>query len=246
MADPKEPNVFLTWSGERSGAVARALRDWLRQVVQQSRPWMSERDIHAGKRWRGEIKRQLDTIRVGVLCLTPENVAKPWVNFEAGALSRSVDDDSRVIPYCFGLKPTDYADPLGDFHGVEADQAGALKLVESINAAMPEPIPDGDLVKVFERAYPDLDSALGKIPARVSGAPAKRETADYLDETLLRLRRMEGGLYRLGQAVGSEDQALRIGTAVDRTVQIFGEAFRESIAEQARQPARFPKKKEKK
>jgi hypothetical protein len=191
MADEKKPNVFLTWSGERSAAVASALRDWLPEVVQQCRPWMSAADIYAGKRWRGEVRQRLDDIRVGVLCLTPENVTKPWVNFEAGALSRAFTDDDRVIPYCFGFKPTDYSDPLGDFQGVEADETGTLKVVQSINATMPDRLPSDVMLKVFNRAYGDLKKLIDKIPAKVPDAPPQRSTDNYFEEVLTRLRRLE-------------------------------------------------------
>jgi hypothetical protein len=38
-------NVFLSWSGERSWAVATAPRDWLPDVLHRTRTWMSENDI---------------------------------------------------------------------------------------------------------------------------------------------------------------------------------------------------------
>ena len=48
-------DVFISWSGQRSRAVALALRDWLKAVVQRANQWMSERDIGAGERWDEQI-----------------------------------------------------------------------------------------------------------------------------------------------------------------------------------------------
>src|SRR6187551_2697355 len=132
-------NVFLTFSGERSKMVAEALRKWLPTVIQRCSPWLAAKDIHAGQRWRAEIDGKLGSTGFGVLCLTKENVAAPWVTFEAGALSAAIGP-ARVVPYCFGLKPTDYSDPLGGFQGVEADRQGTFDLVRSLNAAMQTPL----------------------------------------------------------------------------------------------------------
>ena len=166
-ADGAPYNTFLSWSGPRSRATATALRSWLRRVVQACVPWMSAEDIKAGKRWRRDVADLL-TLEIGVICLTRENVPAPWINFEAGALSRSVPDDTRVIPYCLGLSPADYGDPLGDFNGVRADRDGTLKLVRSINSAMPRPVPDEDLVPLFR-------SHVARPRGRAGQDPAARE-----------------------------------------------------------------------
>jgi hypothetical protein len=199
MSDPtaSPPNVFLSWSMDRSKAVASALRAWLPRVIQACEPWMSAEDIHAGKRWRREVAQHLAALKIGVLCLTPENVQRPWINFEAGALSRSVSDDSRVIPYCFGLGPADYGDPLGDFNGVKADREGTLKLVRSINAAMDKRLKEDDLDRVFDRMWGDLETELANvkvptIPATpaLAGAPNAplRSDRELLEEILARVR----------------------------------------------------------
>jgi hypothetical protein len=73
--------VFISWSGERSKAVAEALHDWLPNVIQTVRPWVSLADIEKGTRWNTDIASQLAECRVGLICLTPENVSAPWLLF---------------------------------------------------------------------------------------------------------------------------------------------------------------------
>jgi hypothetical protein len=58
-------NVFLSWSGEVSREVAAALRDWLRPVLQNIEPWMSDEDIAVGKRWSRELALQLEAANFG-------------------------------------------------------------------------------------------------------------------------------------------------------------------------------------
>src|SRR5437868_2200122 len=98
--------IFLSWSGEQSRAVATALRDWVPRVIQSVTPWMSSVDIEKGARWFEEIGSHLESVNVGVICLTRANVSAPWILFEAGALSK-VRDKAHVCTYLYGLEPTD-------------------------------------------------------------------------------------------------------------------------------------------
>lgn len=95
--------VFISWSGEVSRRVAIVLRDWLPSVIQSLEPYVSSEDIDKGTRWSTDISRELDQSSYGILCVTRENLQAPWLNFEAGALSKSVDK-SRVSPFLFSVK----------------------------------------------------------------------------------------------------------------------------------------------
>src|SRR5262249_40717340 len=123
-------HVFVSWSGERSRSVARALFQWLPRVLQTLDIWTSEQDIQAGGRWELELARQLQDANFGILCLTQDNIRSEWLIFEAGALSKAIEQ-SRVVPYRLGLKATDVGPPLSQFQGVDADREGTLRLVRS-------------------------------------------------------------------------------------------------------------------
>jgi hypothetical protein len=43
---------------------------------------MSEEDIEKGQRWSAEIAGQLATCKFGIICVTQDNVGKPWLNFD--------------------------------------------------------------------------------------------------------------------------------------------------------------------
>src|SRR4051794_9109874 len=103
--------VLLSWSGEPSRSVAAALRQWLPDVVQSVRPWMSEADIEAGARWGERIQRELNETRFGILCVTPQSMQAPWLLFEAGALAKTIQD-TYVCPYLIGVEVSELQGPL--------------------------------------------------------------------------------------------------------------------------------------
>jgi hypothetical protein len=90
--------VFISWSGPRSKAAAQALHQWLPDVIQSIEPWMSAEDIDAGARWGNEVTNELAQTRCGIICLTQDNLTAPWILFEAGALSKTIEK-TYVIPY---------------------------------------------------------------------------------------------------------------------------------------------------
>src|SRR5689334_21065180 len=125
-------NIFISWSGPRSKHVASALRTWLPDVIQSARPWMSDSDIDKGSRGIEEISKALDTIQVGISCLTPENLAAPWLLFEAGALSKRIGDRSRLCTYLLGkLNKSDVPQPLGMFQHTIAEEEETRKMLDS-------------------------------------------------------------------------------------------------------------------
>lgn len=106
--------VFISWSGPRSKAAATAIRDWLPLVLHYAEPWMSETDIESEARGLNKIAEELEGRNYGVVCVTAENVRAPWINFEAGALSKSIKD-GLVVPLLLDLEAKDIPPPLGSF-----------------------------------------------------------------------------------------------------------------------------------
>ena len=156
--------VFISWSGRRSKAVAEALHDWLPSVMQAVRPWMSAEDIEAGARWSADVARELEETRFGIICLTPENRDARWILFEAGALSKTVQQ-TRVCPYLFDLQPSSLEGPLVQFQAVVAHEEGTRKLVRSINlAAADQGLPEARLDKTFDVWWCDLRQRLEAVP----------------------------------------------------------------------------------
>ena len=121
--------VFISWSGDPSRLIAKALAEWLRNVVQHVDPWMSDENIVSGARWNEAIAKELGETNFGIVCVTRGNQHAPWLIFEAGALAKSVEM-ARVVPLCIDLSFSEITGPLSGFQGRPLDRNGVGRLVQ--------------------------------------------------------------------------------------------------------------------
>lgn len=180
--------LFIGWSGERSKGVATELRRWIPKVIQAVSPWMSETDIHAGDRWLAELSRQLEETSFGIVVLTSENTAAPWINFEAGALAKKLNE-SAVCPYLLDIaEQTELTGPLAQFQSKQANKKDTLALLNDVNATLGESrLGESVLTETFERWWPDLDRVIQfKPPSQAK--PSKRSDRELIEEVLERVR----------------------------------------------------------
>lgn len=152
---------------------------------------MSDKDLGAGTRWSSEIEGQLKECRFGIVCVTPDNHERPWLNFEAGALSNHLEQ-SRVTPYLLDIRPTEITGPLAQFHAKTSDRAGTLDIIKALNQSMStEALLESRLEGYFNRAWPDMEAKISTIRSSVAApnpeAP-KRTIEDKVDEMLSLLR----------------------------------------------------------
>lgn len=179
-------NIFISWSGNRSKHAALALREWLPQLLEAATPWMSDVDIEKGSRGDEEISKALSDIKVGIVCLTPENLESLWLHYEAGALSKTINDKTRLCTYLLGgLQPQDIKPPLGRFQHTKPEKEDTRKLLLTINRAINEvPRPEAMLNKAFDKFWSDLDLALTKLPKPDSDVKVNRSLEDMVAEIL--------------------------------------------------------------
>lgn len=191
--------VFLSWSGNRSRLVAELLRDWIRCVLQATRPWISTRDLDRGSVWFAEINEQLKDTAIGIICLTGDNKDKPWILFEAGALAKGLNSN-RVCTFLVDLQPTDVEDPLAQFNHTFPNKSGLLALVETINNALgPNALDHRILQQVFDTYWPQFDDGFKQILAEhpPEAASPPRDERDLLAEILDHTRALNSRIGRL-------------------------------------------------
>lgn len=185
--------VFISWSGQRSKAIAEALETWLAQVIQAVEPWISQ-DIDKGLRWGAEIADRLERSKVGIICLTKSNLDARWIHFEAGALSKT--KDAYVCTLLLDIKPSDVEQPLAQFQHTTTEKEDIFQLLSTINRAVQnsgeKALADPLLRRIFDTYWPDLEKAFQESATlQEATASPSRTTEEMLQEMLEILRNQE-------------------------------------------------------
>ena len=168
--------VFISWSGDRSRLVAKALSGLIERTNPDVRAWMSQQSIRPGALWEDTLMRVLKASRHGVLCVTPDNLNAPWLMFEAGAIAKNMKKD-RVVPYLFDVTAKDVDAPLGIFNCVDSDYDGTWALMKSLSTTVRPRLDDRTLGAAFEAAWPEFRDAVAPLRnagTRASGREIKR------------------------------------------------------------------------
>ncbi|QQX15242.1 toll/interleukin-1 receptor domain-containing protein [Bacillus altitudinis] len=162
--------VFLSWSGNLSKDVATEFSTWISLVLQFVNPFLSSEDIEKGSRWGHEIAKNLEESTHGVFFVTKDNIGAPWINFEAGALSKSLEN-SHVWTLLIDMKNSDLNEgPLRQFQTTLFTKKEVHDLVKVINSANEEnPLPDHVVDTSFEKWWPDLENNINQLIIKYKG-----------------------------------------------------------------------------
>lgn len=227
--------VFLSWSGQRSRAVAELLNEWIACVLQAARPWISTHDIGSGTVWFNEIQTQLSETSVGIVCLTQENKTKPWILFEAGALAKGISA-SRVCTFLIDLKHSDVEMPLAQFNHTSPERDSMRHLVQSLNAcfSIENRLKESVLQSVFDVYWPQFEEAFASVIAGTADAAvaaAPRSQNDMLSEILETTRSMAVRVAKLENQQGAETKWKRArfeGPSIEAAGGLLGKVQRDA------------------
>lgn len=224
--------IFVSWSKEPARTIAVELKHALEMILGNADVWVSESDIEKGKRWGPQVAQALETTATGIICVTPNNVREPWLYFEAGALSKAVEE-SRVHPLCFCVEKRDLPGPLAQFQATVFEHDDFLKLVLAINQNQDAPLPESKIRERFARAWKQLGEAVTKalngsdVAAQLNeelqrDADQKSEqTAISGDEVqLLRLLAEEGELTLRDLTLAIKSNVTRTRHYIDRLIEL--------------------------
>jgi hypothetical protein len=79
-------NIFLSWSGKVSNAIALSFNTYLPYIIQASNPFFSPEGISKDESWFKKINSELISSKTGIVFLTKENLSKDWIFFESGGI----------------------------------------------------------------------------------------------------------------------------------------------------------------
>ncbi len=165
--------IFVSWSGSKSQRVAEALADWLPLIFSTVHVSVSSVNIEAGSRWIDSLTKLLKRSQFGIICVTRDNMAAPWMNFEAGALGVA-KGESRTVPYLIDVDPSSLKGPLSQFQAIMADEKGTKRLVQAIAGECPENQRPSKLDEVYLNWWPKLNSKIEEARSLKGIADAER------------------------------------------------------------------------
>ncbi len=149
--------VFISWSGDVSHRVAASIAEWLPNVIQRAKPFLSS-GIPKGVRWSAAIAHELEEACFGIICVTQENMQAPWLLFEAGAISKTLSG-SFVAPLLINVSKDKLSgSPLSQFQMSDLVHSEILSLLKSVNSSDQDTQLDTRRLEVaFEAFWPKLE-----------------------------------------------------------------------------------------
>lgn len=153
--------IFISWSGNQSRNIAENIKKFIKNVIQATEPFIST-EINKGTQWFNEIANHLANSEFGIICLTKENLSAPWILFESGALFKGMEK-TKICTVLFGVNQDDVKDPLAFFNGTRFSEEQVLKLIETINNSLTQPLSPEHLRDSFNKHYNKFRKDVEKI-----------------------------------------------------------------------------------
>lgn len=157
--------VFISWSGHRAHLVADKLHEWLPLVINSVEPFLSSHGIMPGHRSINELTEALENAGAAIVCLTPENLDSPWINYEVGFMSAKMS--TPICTLLIGVSDRNVNGPLSQFQHTSIKNEDMQKLLISINSTVKRNgergLEQNTLLKSFNTHWPELYRELQEI-----------------------------------------------------------------------------------
>lgn len=147
-----ERNIFISWSGEKSQKIAIAFQRWIDKYFNFN-IWLSCKEIVLGKAWDPQIQEALKKADVGVFFITKENVFAPWINFEAGGISKG-DPEKNVCIVKIDINDIPKESPLFHYQSCMFNKEGIFNLLNKV--LRNDSLPDDSFKILFENYWGEL------------------------------------------------------------------------------------------
>jgi len=188
--------IIVSWSGKLSHEIAKNFAECLDLVIGRQIGVFISDDIDMGSRWREELDEKLEQCKFGILIITKDNMNSPWLNFEAGAISKCVSK-SKIVPILFDAEPSMLPSTFSTFQAIRYKKEDLQNLFSFFNDKLNRPIKD--FHNFFQKnIWPNFEKNTNKIKELLFKKNNPSETAspistkDKLEKILLELRSVTG------------------------------------------------------
>ena len=156
--------VYISWSGQMSYKLGLLVRDLIRKVTPDLEVWISAEDIQAGARWSTDLIQIIDEISFCIVCVDPSSCHSPWLSFELGAISKTIDKYNIRILY-YEVKPSTVEGPVSQFSPILIDPNEFRRFFEDLQAVFPRRITSHfDTMSNLDEFWEDFDREVAEIP----------------------------------------------------------------------------------
>jgi len=124
-----------------------------------------------------------------LVVLTKGNQDSPWLNYESGALAKTLPDDpdTRLNALLIDMEASDVITPLKNFQNTAFNKDDFYKAFKQLNDLTEVPLSESAVSGIYEMWWPKLDEKVQKIltrPKPVDLHKPERDQGDMLKEIL--------------------------------------------------------------
>jgi hypothetical protein len=232
-----EFDIFVSWSRPGSRQAAEAFKEWLPEALPGAKPWMSKQDISKGRPWFASVSEQLSRSNACLVCVTPENVASPWLYFEAGAVAHAIPG-APICSYLIEVNPAELSGtPLGQYQATVFEKDDTWRLIRDLHHDLGAPHDEGLLKRAFDKSWPSLQRKLARVAAAVkpvddTGQPDQPDEPDLSEEAkhvLIEASKDERGVVAMTKNMHGFDLVAHGMQLVDGMNPRIEAAYREAV-----------------
>lgn len=150
-----KPKIFISWSGKRTASfrVASKLYEIMPLIIQNADFFFSDH-ITKGKPAIDKIFSNLAEAKIGIFCVTKNNILKPWLIFESGAVaSTATNNNGLVIPLLIDMTTDEFKSspsPLSNLQGtVFTDENDLRRMIQDIGRSVNSGLSEKQLDSLF-------------------------------------------------------------------------------------------------
>lgn len=181
LFEVKKMRVFLSWSGDCSHVVAQELKKWIPCLIDVD-VFFSAEDIEKGENWPSSIVKELSSCSYGIVCLTKDNKDKPWINFEAGAISKALD--SHLSALLIDIVPSDIQGPMKLYQATKFEKDDFFALIKSINNVLGDAKKSEELLQTrFNAMWEEIRTSIEKSIEATGKKEKKTDRSDKKEQS---------------------------------------------------------------